>query len=252
MAFKRKYSSRRKSYRKSRRGKYSRKYRRTFQSRVRKALLKTAETKYYDKGLENHQLYHNLGSNIGGLVPVNVTAIPQFFNPWAFISKGVERYNRIGDKITPRGMSLKLYLANKWDRAQTMIRLIVAVLPKAVNGVITTAQFDPFQVVGSGAVGNNMLNPPDKDVGVKFLYDKIIRITQRGTVNGGSNKELQTAVKLWIKRKRPSDIVYNNTVLDIVNKPLAIYAIPYEQYSTVTTDNIASLAGYMRLYYKDV
>jgi len=217
--------------------------------------MKKAETKYYDRALENHQLYHNLGSNVGGLVPVNVTAIPQFFNPWAFIDKGTGRFGRIGDRITPRGMSLKLYIANKWDRPQTLIRLIVAILPKQVNGVITTAQFDPFQIANSGANGNNLLFPADHNGGVKFLYDKIIRPRQSGVVNGGTNlgnRELQMITKLWIKRKRSSDIVYGDTALDIINKPLAVYAIPYEQYSTVTTDNVASLAGFMRLYYKDV
>lgn len=216
--------------------------------------MKKAETKYYDRALENHQLYHNLGSNVGGLVPVNVTAIPQFFNPWAFVDKGTGRFQRIGDKITPRGMSLKLYLANKTDRPNTMIRLIVAILPKIVTGTITTAQFDPFQIANSGANGNNMLFPPDTNVGVKFLYDKIHTLTSKFTnVDGpGTKKEVTKICKLWIKRKRSSDIVYGDTALDIVNKPLAIYAIPYEQYSTLTTDNIASLAGFMRLYYKDI
>jgi len=218
--------------------------------------MKKAETKYYDRALENHQLYHNLGSNVGGLVPVNVTAIPQFFNPWAFIDKGTGRFQRIGDKITPRGMSLKLYIANKNDRPNCMIRLIVAVLPKLVTGTITTAQFDPFQIANSGANGNNMLFPPDTNVGVKFLYDKIHRMGAQqwagGANGGGNNREFTKICKLWIKRKRSSDIVYGDTALDIVNKPLAIYAIPYEQYSTLTTDNIASLAGFMRLYYKDV
>jgi len=216
--------------------------------------MKRAETKYYDRALENHQLYHNLGSNVGGLVPVNITAIPQFFNPWAFISKGTNRFERIGDKITPRGMSLKLYLANKTDRPNTMIRLIVAILPKQVNGTITTAVFDPFQTANSGTNGNNMLWQADSNIGVKFLYDKIHTMTSKiSNVDGpGTKKEMTKIVKLWIKRKRSRDIVYGDTALDIINKPLAIYAIPYEQYSTLTTDNVASLAGYMRLYYKDV
>lgn len=228
---------------------------RSFQSRVKKVLMKTAETKYYDRALENHQLYHNLGSNVGGLVPVNVTAIPQFFNPWAFIDKGTGRFNRIGDKITPRGMSLKLYIANKTDRPNTMIRLIVAILPKQVNGTITTAEFDPFQIANSGTNGNNLLWPADSNVGVKFLYDKIHRITAQqftGNQGGRADREMTKIVKLWIKRKKASTIVYGDTALDIINKPLAIYAIPYEQYSTLTTDNVASLAGVMRLYYKDV
>jgi hypothetical protein len=218
--------------------------------------MKKAETKYFDRALENHQLYHNLGSNVGGLVPVNVTAVPQFFNPWAFVDKGNGRFQRIGDKITPRGMSLKLYLANKFDRPHTQIRLIVAILPKQVNGVITTAQFDPFQIANSGTNGNNMLFPADSNVGVKFLYDRIHKLDNMSSFTsapgGGYAKECTKYVKLWIKRKRSRDIVYGDTALDIVNKPLAIYAIPYEQYSTLTTDNIASLAGYMRLYYKDI
>lgn len=224
-----------------------------FASRVKKVLMKNAETKYFDKALENHQLYHNLGSNFGGVVPLSVSAIPQFFNPWAFIGKGTGREQRIGDKITPRGMSLKLYLANKQDRPNTMIRLIVAVLPKSVQGNVVTSQFDPFQVQNVGANGNNMLNPCDTNVGCKFLYDKIHRMTgtQRVTDNPAA-KEQTKIVRLFIKRKRANDIVYTDNTLDIVNKPLAIYAIPYEQYSTLTTDNVASLAGYMRLYYKDV
>lgn len=236
----------------SRRGKYARRRgRQSLRATVTKVLMKRAETKYFDRALENHQLYHNLGSNVGGLVPVNVTAIPQFFNPWAFIAKGTDRFQRVGDKITPRGMSLKLYLANKLDRPLTMIRLIVAVLPKQVNGTITTAQFDPFQISNSGINGNNMLWPADSNVGVKFLYDRIIRMPIVFPF-GSEAVEPQKIVKLWIKRKRSSDIVYGDTALDIVNKPLAIYAIPYEQYSTLTTDNVASLAGVMRLYYKDV
>jgi len=214
--------------------------------------MKNSETKYYDRALENHQLYHNLGSNIGGLIPLSITAIPQFFNPWAFIGKGTDRFQRVGDKITPRGMSLKLYLANKADRGNTKIRIIVAVLPKLVNGIITTAQFDPFQVANSGLNNNNMLKYPDTDVGVKFLYDRVHRLSGATCYNGINNEEQTSIVKLWIKRKKSRDIVYNTAALDIVNKPLAIYALPYEQFGTLTTDNIASLAGEMRLYYKDI
>lgn len=213
--------------------------------------MKKAETKYFDRALENHQLYHNLGSNIGGLIPLSPTAIPQFFNPWAFIAQGTGRFQRIGDKITPRGMSLKLYIAGKADRPNTAYRVIVAVLPKLVNGIITTAQFDPFQIANSGLNNNNMLKYADSDVGVKFLYDRIHRV-QQFQRTGGDLKEMTKYIKLWIKRKRSRDIVYNTSALDIVNKPLAVYCFPYEQFSTLTTDNIASLAGEMRLYYKDV
>lgn len=229
--------------------------RRTFTSRVKRVLLKTAETKHLDLAIENNQLFHNLGYGTTGVPPVNVTSIPFFFNPWSKIQQGVARNMRVGDKITPRGMSLKLYIANKTDRPNTMVRVIIAILPKEVNGTVTTNVFDPFQVQNSGTCGNNMLFSADQDVGVKFLYDKIHRINlgQATGVSGLLNlKESTKVIKLWIKRKTSRDIVYSNALSVITNKPLAVYVLPYEQYSTLTTDNVASVAGFMRLYFKDV
>jgi len=225
-----------------------------FQSRVKKVLLKTAETKYYDIGVQNVELYHNCGEFIT-LFPGYETSIVNWFNPWSKILKGTERLNRIGDRITPRGMSLKMMLSNKEDRPNTQYRIIVATLPKVIAGVITTARFDPFQKANNGTCDNVLLLPADKDKGIKFLYDKIHRIPGSNIAFGAgynAEKEFTKTIKLWIKRKRASDIVFDTTSTDIVNKPLAIYVIPYEQYSTLETDNIASITGFMRMYYKDV
>lgn len=232
----------------------------TFQGRVKKVLMKTAETKYFDIAFEDRQLYHNLGSEPEPpliVIPVNVTSSPDWFNPWKRIPNtggtATQRMGRIGDKITPRGMSLKIYLANKSDRPLTMYRLIVAILPKEVNGVVTTNVFDPFQVSNSGLNGNNMIPHADQDVGVRFLYDRIHTLSNGwdyGT--SGGSKERTKMIKLWIKRKRSSPIVFSTTSTSIVNKPLAVYCIPYEQKSTLTTDRVGSWAGQMRMYYKDV
>lgn len=217
---------------------------------IKKVLMKTSETKYFDIVTENRQLYHNLGGN-GTSIPLSVTSLTPWFNPWANIAEGSRRYERIGNKIQPRGMSLKIYLANKADRPFTKIRLIVAVLPKVIGSTITTQQFDPFQVANAGLGGNNMLWPADTDEGVRFLYDKVISMAPIFPF-GSEKKEVTKIIKLWIKRKRSRPIIYNDEDNQIVNKPLAVYAIPYEQYSTLTTDNIASLAGVMRMYYKDI
>lgn len=251
MPFKRK-SYRKKSYR-NRSGKYRRMVRRRpFAARVKSVLMRKAETKYFDRAIENQQLYHNTGFGVG-IPPFPVASIPFLFNSWINITQGTARFNRIGDKITPRGMSLKIYLANKIDRPNTMIRLIVAVLPKVVNGAITGSQFDPFQIANTGILGNRMLLPSDKDKGVKFLYDKIHRLGDQHQFYSGSNEREQTkVVKLWIKRKRAREIVYDTTSSDIINKPIAVYAIPYEQFSTLETDNVASFSCFQRLYYKDV
>ncbi len=141
-----------------------------------------------------------------------MTSSSDWFNPWAKITQGTGRNQRIGDKITPRGMSLKIYLAGKFDRPSSQFRLIVAILPKELAGTVTTNVFDPFQTANIGTLGNNMLFPPDSDEGVKFLYDKIHRVYTTGdTFAGGLDKEPTKVVKLWIKRKRSSPIVYNNS-----------------------------------------
>jgi len=216
--------------------------------------MKKTETKFFDRGIQNVQLYHNCGT-LQLLFPGFVRAIEEWFNPWSFMAQGTSRLTRIGDKITPRGMKLTMFLANKEDRPNTMYRIIVAILPKVINSSITTARFSPFQEVNSGTCGNYMLLPPDSDKGVKFLYDRIHRVSsnQQEAVFGSiTAKECTKYVKLWIKRKNSRDIQYDTTGVDIVNKPLAIYVIPYEQYSTLNTDNIASITGTMRMYYKDV
>jgi hypothetical protein len=212
--------------------------------------MKTAETKDFTIGIENVQLYHNMGQTALGLV---THSIQSWFNPWARIAKGTNSFNRIGDVITPRGMALKLYWANKFDRPTTMLRLIVAVLPKTIQTTVTTEAFDPFeQVQNFSDVQNILCLNADKDRGVKFIYDKVYRPIAGGIVNGGSNKEYTRFIKLWIKRKRSRNITFNREAQDIVNKPIAIYAIPYEQYDTSVLSNVASIAGQIKMYYKDV
>lgn len=240
-------------FRKSRRGKFSRRRgARSFQSRVKRVLMKATETKHTDLGLENQQLYHNLGAGVGAVPPTGFTSLQTWFDPWSLISQGTSRFERIGDKITPRGMSIKLFLASKFDRPNTSYRIIVCTLPKVYNGVVTGTTFRPFETPNLFGVNNALVLHPDTDKGVKFLYDRIVTMNTLWPSNAGTNKEFTKTVRLWIKRKRARDIVFDQNGLDIINKPLAVYVLPYEQFSTLQTDNIASCAGYMRLYYKDV
>ena len=251
MPYKRKFSRSRR-YKRKARGKYSRRHRRTFQSRVTQVLMKKAETKYHDLAIDNVALYHNCGQFIT-LFPGYEVAIVDWFNPWKQIVKGTDRFNRIGDVITPRGMSLKMMLSTKADRPMTQFRILICTLPKVINGVITTARFDFRQVPNNISLDNNLISRVDTDKGVKVLYDKVISCHRNNAIYEGTGvKEGVRFLKLWIKRKRASNIVFDTLSTDIVNKPLAIYVIPYEQYNTLETDNIATISGNMRMYYKDV
>lgn len=231
---------------------------------VKAVMNRKTETKYYDIGLENNQLWHNTGFGTG-VPPFPVASIPGFFNPWARIAPGTGRDGRIGDKITPRGMKINLWLAPKQDRPNVMFRIIVCVLPKVYNAVVTGSQFDPFQIPNSGVLGNRMLYPLDKDKGVKALYDRVVTfnlgfsasslgVLGPPPVSSANNyaREGHLLKKIWIKSKKARDIVFDTVSVDIVNRPVAVYVIPYDSFGTQTTDNIASVAGFMRMYYKDV
>lgn len=214
--------------------------------------MKKSETKYFDIGVEDNQLYHNLGWGTTLLIPVRPSSIALWFNPWINIPQGTSRAQRIGDGIIPRGMSINMFLANKQDRPNTQYRVIVARLPKVFNGILTTNAFDPFQDANSGLCGNNHLKPADTDKGVKFLYDRIHRLSMNQYTSGaGGAKEFTKSIKLWIKRKGSKAIKYDTTSSTLVNNPVAVYVIPYEQFSTLTTDQVGSVTGFMRMYYKD-
>jgi len=258
MAYKRKYSNRRFKKRTTRLGKRTRRTQKTFKARVTQVLMKKVETKMYHFAEENIQLQHNIGRNSNAAPPlITMASFTQIFNIWADIPKGTGSANRIGDRITPRGMSLKVYLANKVDRPNTMIRVIIARVPKAINAVTTRFDnVDPFEkTLQLGTNGNKMLMNADSDRGIKFLYDKIHRIGNQlaGREGNGGNKEQTKVFRLWIKSKKSRDILYDSTnSSQIVNNPILMWAIPYEQFSTLETDQVATIAYEGKLYYKDV
>lgn len=252
---KRKRYSRR-NYR-SRRTKYgNRRGRQTFQSRVKNVLNRATETKFYQIGAENANLYHDVGYGSGP----TTNQIGLIFSPWSAIDKGTSSHQRIGDKITPRMMVARLWLANKNDRPNVMYRVIVARVPKIYNGVVTTnGNLDLFRTDNSGTSnGNTMCGMIDNEKGVRAYYDRIFNINQGScyTTNSGATgwlpKEGHKLIKLKIKRKASRPILYNDVSADPVNNPICIYVIPYDSYGTLQTDNIASCAITLRLYYKDI
>lgn len=239
-----------------RRGKYAQR-RRTFQSRVKRVLMKTAETKELTFGFENQQLYHNTG--VSGLTFVG----PILFNTWNLIGQGTGEQQRLGKEIYARGFSLRLWMANKLDRPNIMYRLIVCILPKTWNNArVTAGSIDIGEPMNSGgAVGNYMVLPVDTEKGIKVLYDRVFNLQvgnssqsfAQGGLRPAGNLECHTYKKLWIRSKKNSKCIYeSNGSQDILNKPMAVYLIPYDSYGTLATDNIASCTGVCKLYWKDI
>lgn len=228
-----------------------------FNSRVKKAIMKTAETKRYLHADENLQLYHNTGVTGGTFVR------PVLFNPWRFITQGTTENNRIGDEIYPRGMSMRLWMANKWDRPNILYRVVVCILPRMYNAsVVASGSIDIGSAVNTGVNGCYITLPIDTTKGIKVLYDKVFRNEAGLSATSSSNvfgagwgiygKECHIFKKLWIKRKRANKIKYARATGEVENKFLAVYVIPYDSYGTLTTDNIASCGFVSTLYFKDV
>lgn len=246
---KRKRSRSRKTFKKSRRG------RPNLKQTVNRILNRKLETKYFDQGAQNVQLYHNVGG-AGPYVGSLPTSDSVFFNPWLDIPLGNGRAGRVGDEISPVGMSVKIMLRNKGDRPNLYYRVIICKVPKTVpsgpgNAITLYNNCPVFEDVNQGAVGCNMIRPVNKDLGVRAYYDRLFRVQGNNTNNNGSAKEISKIAKIWIKRKRSSKILYDNVANSIVNSPLAMYVIAYDAFGTLLTDNIASYDYYCRMYYKD-
>jgi len=221
-------------------------------------ILKTAETKYITIGTENTQLYHDIGNFIGPSTNQGAT----LFDPWSFVSQGTGYKNRVGDSLIPRGLSIKFWMANKLDRPNVIYRIMVVVLSRSIGGIIPAYNnVDLFKATDVGTNNTTIIAECDPDKVKKVLYDKLVRneagvsaasvgteITPSANFKG---KEKHAVKKLWIKAKNQRKIVYNAGSNAHQNNYMAVYVIPYDSYGTLQTDNIASLAYFAKLYWKD-
>lgn len=225
--------------------------RQSFQARVKKVLMKNTETKFYQIGLEDKNLYHDVGNGTGPTTDQKAL----LFNPWTNIDKGTAAHERIGDKIVPRMMVCRLWLANKADRPNILYRVIVARLPKIYGGSATSGtNLDLFRADNLSSNGNTLCGMIDNEKGIRAYYDRVFSNEIGFTTTAGSgvsNRECHKFLRIKIKRKGARPIVYESGG-GIVNNPVAIYVIPYDSYGTLQTDNIASCALTTRLYYKDI
>ncbi len=127
-------------------------------------------------------------------------------------------------------------------------------MPKSIGTVYTTSSnVNIFQGTQLGNTGNNLIRPLDHDKGIKAYYDRVHR-NEMGFSNNTSDGpvECHRLIKLKIKRKNASTIVYDSATQNIINSPLALFIIAYDSYGTLVTDNIASYSFHARLYYKDM
>lgn len=252
--YKKRYS-RKKSYSKTRRsGKYSRSRKTNFNRRVRKAVLKTSETKYRIAAVENLALYHDRGDAVAGALATTQGAM--IWNPWFSISRGTAPGNRIGDEIYPVGMALRLCYWCAADRQAQFVRIIVASVPRVSTypggpGPVVTdeGKVDLMDPAGSNDTVTGMIK--SSDTGIKVLYDRIWTGTAKGKTEDadelGDNRFFK---KIWLKAKRGSKITWGVDGY-IKNNPIGVWVLPYDDYNTLRTDILGRCSFTYKLYFKD-
>lgn len=247
MPYKRKY----RSYRKSRRGKYGRSrrgLRRTMAKVATKVLMKKNELKYYVAGAEAIPLYHNRGDASAGLLTSNQGAL--IWNPWALIQQGTTSRDRIASEIWPRGIGLRLHYEPFTDRMATHVRIIVCTIPKSSTGSINTGSNFNLMDAGPGVPNNCLIGFRKDDSGIKVMYDKVFYVKQV-PLGTGQDAEGSFFKRLYIKNKRGGKVIFESQN-NIVNKPLAVYVIPYDIVGTQRSDTIARCSYMYKLYFRDV
>jgi len=244
MAYKRKYRKYKKFYRKSR-GKYNQ-GRKSFQARVRKAILKAAETKYLMSSAESTSLYHDRGTSSAGATTTNEGAL--IFNPWYSITRGTSISNRIGDEVIARGMALRLMYLTTSDRPAQFVRIIIAVIPKTSGTTVHDgSNYDLMDSAGSNDTVTGMV----KREGVKVLYDKTTTLTVQGVKAVPVTGDNRLFKKLYIKSKKGSNLKWQQDGT-LANKPVGVWVIPYDQYGSIRTDICGYISYTYKLYFKDV
>jgi len=209
-------------------------------SLIKKITLKNVETKSAHSIAENLQLYHNTVLFRSQLLRTSQGTADSDTGTTSFAA-------RIGDELQARGISIKLWIANKLDRPNVMYRLVVFKYESSLTPTSTT--------LFKGANPNKMMDNLNKEV-ITPVYQKIINL-QTGLAAAGDaagnpfvGKECHTYRKIWIPLK-DKKIHYNDggQVPKFIDYAFAI--TPYDSYGTLTTDNIASVAFEYNFYFKD-
>jgi len=237
----------RKTYKKKIGKKYSKKFsksrtgsRRTFNKKglvslIKKISLKNVETKTTHKIEENINMNHNSGYIFTNLLRTTQGITDTDTGLTAFS-------NRIGDEILARGISIKLWIANKRDRPNLMYRF--GVFKYQANSVPTLAN------LFTGANPNRMMDKMDNEL-VTVVYQKLITLQANVAFSeAGHTRETHTYRKIYIPLKNKKTI-YQNGGSTPKFLDYGFFIVPYDSYGTLTTDNIASFAYEQQFYFKD-
>jgi len=250
-----------KSYGKKR---YSRKA--TVSKRVKAAprsMAKLAKTIKAIQLKEQETNYKTIQPTIGALKHDSINEFPMWSSTTSvFPSQGTGDGNRVGDRIYPKGIRVRMCLDVPWDRKNVKVK--VYYLPYNSDQGSPTSYGDLFHNV----VGNSRVDPIQfkRWKGIKYLgtykprdNDASVYITDFNEIAAPSASHLATNTasiyinkfipinrKVWFLNDasiQPSNLKENGSIL----------LLPYSTINTSTGDNIIlNGEGAFTIYYKDI
>lgn len=210
--------------------------------------VRMSELKYYETTVSAQSAYHNVG-NSATAVPA-----PVIFNPWAQITQGTGQYGRIGDEIIPCGSKWRIHFQTTNSTTVSvqnlMFRVMLVVLPKTIAGTATSASTSPFD----SQYNNSITAMVDPDT-VKVLYDRTYSIQPGFAAFNPTNNTFSAAIcskfcKFFVKSGK-GKLMYEQASNYLINRPMALYVLPYAYDGLVTTQLLGNVDVDYRLYFRD-
>jgi len=210
-------------------------------SLIKKVSLQKVETKHTHFIVNDQQLYHN-----NGYIKLKLLDTSQGITD---TQTGTTFYaGRIGDQIVARGISIKLWVANKLDRPNVMYRIIVFKYQSATTPTSTS--------IFTGANGNKMMDDIDREY-VTPVYQKIFNLqmgfsasVQAAIAGDTEGREAHKYLSFYIPLKnKVIQYTDGSTIPKFIDYGFRI--VPYDSYGTLETDIIASMSFQYKLYFKD-
>lgn len=248
MAYKRKRASSRgpsKRFKKAyRRPRWTSKLAKRNVSRIaRQVVLRAAEDKEKTRDFGKIELYHNTLTYVAALNSADSVSMP---------GQGSGDTQRNGDKIIARGFNVHILCGQKRDRPNVTWRLLV-VAQRPGTGVLTYAQL--FKQISN----NGMLDEVNTDK-VTVLYQKYLKpLKSLGNMSVivppvgediPAAKEYTFTRRFFIPRKKIYKFEEDGSSVHN-DKQILLYAIPYDAYGTLSTDNIGYIQTWVKFLFKD-
>jgi len=210
-------------------------------SMMKTVALKQCETKKSNFTIEDRQLYHNSTYYHGGFFATEDGPL----NPDGFAEND---RNRIGDSIVARGVKWRFWLSNKDDRPNVMYKVFIYLYNTEQTATLSDQIFWRGRD-GDGSSMNRMIDAPATNR-VKIL--KSFTLTSKGNYAVEPNNREHSQLREVYVNLNNKVIRYRKDTDKVPYKQdLGIAVVPYDAYGTLTSDNIASLAYSMTLYFKD-